>query len=304
MSSRSISHALIFSHNIIIILLTTQPYTTPYSTTLISLKGPGRSDRTVLFGFTASYTLPPRLALLSKQMADRQQPEPEQSSSSSQSHSIAAISCSQPSAPENCFESHKSLLRNALPASQPQEGSIGSQIKAFTRSELEELKAALPSVEFRPRSSSSNPNNLNNNKNMLDICQPWQQGLLPQPIPATFSESSPQNGGEDPESQIVDDYNYLDYYNAPRFKTKNIHEPQQFRLLCREGYFTGPTNGQCPGFLQCNLVVLPQGQHAFDFLLFCQRNPKACPLIEVCDTGSPHPIAVAQGADLRTDLPK
>ncbi|KAL3896632.1 MAG: hypothetical protein SGARI_007123, partial [Bacillariaceae sp.] len=65
--------------------------------------------------------------------------------------------------------------------------------------------------------------------------------------------------------------------------------------------FTTPTNGVCPGFLQCNLVVLPQGPIAFDFLLFCQRNPKACPLIEVCDVGSPFPHGVAPGADLRTD---
>merc|ERR1712176_918975 len=56
--------------------------------------------------------------------------------------------------------------------------------------------------------------------------------------------------------------------------------------------------------MQCNLVVLPQGPAAFDFLLFCQRNPKACPLIDVCDVGSPYAPGVAKGADLRTDVPK
>ena len=81
-------------------------------------------------------------------------------------------------------------------------------------------------------------------------------------------------------------------------------DPQNFRELVRRGEFVSPTNAVCPGHLQCNLVVLPQGKESFDFLLFCQRNKKACPLIEVCDVGSPHPHGVAQNADLRTDIPK
>ena len=44
--------------------------------------------------------------------------------------------------------------------------------------------------------------------------------------------------------------------------------------------------------------------HAYDFLLFCQRNPRPCPLIEVTDVGSPEPVGVAPGADLRTDIPR
>ena len=40
-------------------------------------------------------------------------------------------------------------------------------------------------------------------------------------------------------------------------------------------------------------------------MLFCQRNPQACPLIEVCDIGTPHPIEnLTIGADVRTDIPK
>jgi uncharacterized protein YcsI (UPF0317 family) len=76
-----------------------------------------------------------------------------------------------------------------------------------------------------------------------------------------------------------------------------------FRQSVREGQYTKPTNGQCPGFIQCNLVVL-QEKDAFDFLLFCQRNKQACPLIEVLDKGSYTPLLSAQGADLRTDIPK
>jgi uncharacterized protein YcsI (UPF0317 family) len=57
------------------------------------------------------------------------------------------------------------------------------------------------------------------------------------------------------------------------------------------------------GYVQANLVVLPK-EYAFDFLLFCQRNPKPCPLLEVTDPGAPEPKGVAPGADLRTDLPR
>src|SRR6185369_16460200 len=53
----------------------------------------------------------------------------------------------------------------------------------------------------------------------------------------------------------------------------------------------------------CNLVVVPKDL-AFDFLLFCQRNPRPCPLLDVTEQGSPEPKMVAPGADLRTDVPR
>ena len=74
------------------------------------------------------------------------------------------------------------------------------------------------------------------------------------------------------------------------------------RAACRRGELTGPTPGLAAGFVQANLVVLPR-DWAFDFLLFCQRNPKPCPLLDVTDAGDPEPRSVAPGADLRTDLP-
>jgi uncharacterized protein YcsI (UPF0317 family) len=49
-------------------------------------------------------------------------------------------------------------------------------------------------------------------------------------------------------------------------------------------------------------VILPR-DWAFDFLLFCQRNPRACPILEVTDPGDPEARQVAPGSDLRTDLP-
>lgn len=74
------------------------------------------------------------------------------------------------------------------------------------------------------------------------------------------------------------------------------------RNACRTGRLTGPTPGLALGYVQANLVILPK-EHAFDFLLFCQRNPKPCPLLDVTEPGEPEPKSVAPGADLRTDLP-
>jgi len=79
--------------------------------------------------------------------------------------------------------------------------------------------------------------------------------------------------------------------------------PREIREEIRRGKYTGVTAGLAPGFAQANLAILPK-EYAYDFLLFCQRNPRPCPLIEVTDAGSPEPAGVAPGADLRTDLPK
>jgi uncharacterized protein YcsI (UPF0317 family) len=76
----------------------------------------------------------------------------------------------------------------------------------------------------------------------------------------------------------------------------------EVRAACRFGQFTKPTPGLALGYVQANLVILPR-EWAFDFLLFCQRNPKPCPLLDVTEPGDPEPRAVAPGADLRTDLP-
>ncbi len=74
------------------------------------------------------------------------------------------------------------------------------------------------------------------------------------------------------------------------------------RARIRSGDHVGPTSGLAPGFAQANLVVLP-AEDALDFVRFCVRNPKPCPLLEVTDTGSPRPTTLAPDADLRTDLP-
>jgi len=73
------------------------------------------------------------------------------------------------------------------------------------------------------------------------------------------------------------------------------------RQACRRGTFDRPTAGLAPGHIQANLMIVPQAQ-AFDFLLFCQRNPKSCPLVEVLSSGAREP-ACAPGADIARDLP-
>ncbi|HKQ28414.1 MAG TPA: DUF1445 domain-containing protein [Burkholderiales bacterium] len=78
---------------------------------------------------------------------------------------------------------------------------------------------------------------------------------------------------------------------------------QLARREIREKRHTGSTRGLAPGYVQCNLAVVPQAL-AFEFLLYCQRNARACPVLEVCDPGSTEPKQLAPGADLRTDLPK
>ena len=79
--------------------------------------------------------------------------------------------------------------------------------------------------------------------------------------------------------------------------------PREIRALIRKGQWTEPTAGLANGYAQANLVILPQ-ELAYEFLVFCQRNPKPCPLLEVTEVGSPCPTRLAPDADLRTDLPK
>ena len=83
----------------------------------------------------------------------------------------------------------------------------------------------------------------------------------------------------------------------------NLNTGSQIREECRKGDFTSPTAGHAPGFVQANLVIIP-AEFSYDFLLFCQRNPKPCPILEVLDKGSPQTRLIAKDADLRTDLPK
>ncbi len=79
--------------------------------------------------------------------------------------------------------------------------------------------------------------------------------------------------------------------------------PKEIRLLIRKGRWDRPTAGLAMGYAQANLVILPQ-RYAFDFLLFCQRNPKPCPLLEVLEAGEYRTKFLSKDADIRTDIPR
>lgn len=78
--------------------------------------------------------------------------------------------------------------------------------------------------------------------------------------------------------------------------------PTKLREIIRSGAWKTPTSGVAPGYVQANLVMVPQSA-AFHFLLFCVRNPKPCPILDVLEPGKVEP-GIAPGADLRTDLPR
>jgi len=63
---------------------------------------------------------------------------------------------------------------------------------------------------------------------------------------------------------------------------------QHLRELIRSREWTKPTSGAATGYVQANLVMLPQ-EAAFDFLLFCVRNPKPCPILDVLEPGQVEP---------------
>ena len=89
--------------------------------------------------------------------------------------------------------------------------------------------------------------------------------------------------------------------------------PADLRAAVRAGSFTGQTAGQCPGYVQTNVVILPKA-YAEEFEAFCRANPKPCPLVAVTEPGrfdfaGPALLAagrpgppVAAGCDLRTDV--
>ncbi|MDR2090928.1 MAG: putative hydro-lyase [Clostridiales bacterium] len=79
--------------------------------------------------------------------------------------------------------------------------------------------------------------------------------------------------------------------------------PKDIRALIRAGKIDFNTSGMCAGYAQANLVILPKSS-AYDFLLFAQRNPKSCPVLEVGDAGSKGLKIIADGVDIARDLPR
>ncbi len=81
---------------------------------------------------------------------------------------------------------------------------------------------------------------------------------------------------------------------------ENISE---VRAAIRSGQFTGHTSGVARDHVQGNVVILPEAL-ASDFLRFCQRNPKPCPLLAVSEPGDAMLPTLGANIDVRTDVPK
>lgn len=78
---------------------------------------------------------------------------------------------------------------------------------------------------------------------------------------------------------------------------------QQVRGPIRRGEWTRHTSGLADALVQGNVVILPRAL-ADDFLLYCQRNPKPCPLLAVGTPGDPMLPTLGEGIDIRSDLPR
>ena len=81
------------------------------------------------------------------------------------------------------------------------------------------------------------------------------------------------------------------------------YSPSDVRKMIRAGEWDRTTSGMCEGYVQANLVVLPKDL-AYDFLVFAQRNPKPCPILDVTEPGDTEPKLIAKGANIATDIPR
>lgn len=85
-------------------------------------------------------------------------------------------------------------------------------------------------------------------------------------------------------------------------KDSNPFSAREVRLKARDGSLTETTAGLASGFVQVNLVILPEAQ-ANGFLRFCQANPKPCPLIAVSEPGQRSCKMLAEDLDIPRDVP-
>lgn len=78
---------------------------------------------------------------------------------------------------------------------------------------------------------------------------------------------------------------------------------QEVRYAARSGALSGHTSGLAAEHVQGNLAILP-AELAGDFLRFCQRNPKPCPLIGVSEPGQYMLDDLGRDLDIRSDVPR
>lgn len=82
-----------------------------------------------------------------------------------------------------------------------------------------------------------------------------------------------------------------------------LSDVQSVRLAIRRGQWTRHTSGLADRVAHGNVVILT-ADLAEDFLRFCQRNPKPCPLLAVGEPGQPTLTSLGVDIDIRTDVPR
>lgn len=87
------------------------------------------------------------------------------------------------------------------------------------------------------------------------------------------------------------------------FGAGGINQAAHVRGFIRQGRWTSQTSGLANGHVQGNVVILPAAQ-AGDFLRYCQRNPKPCPVLAVSEPGEAGLPALGADIDICTDLPR
>jgi uncharacterized protein YcsI (UPF0317 family) len=89
----------------------------------------------------------------------------------------------------------------------------------------------------------------------------------------------------------------------PSASSEPQRTPAQWRAAFRDNAWPQHTGGLAERHVQGNVVILPKAW-ADDFLRYCQRNPKPCPLLAVGEPGDPSLPSLGEGIDIRTDLPR
>jgi uncharacterized protein YcsI (UPF0317 family) len=79
-------------------------------------------------------------------------------------------------------------------------------------------------------------------------------------------------------------------------------KPAAVRQAAKDNLWVGSTRGAAPGYVQCNVVILP-GADAADFLGWCEQNRAVAPILAYSSPGSPALPELGAGIDIRCDLP-
>jgi uncharacterized protein YcsI (UPF0317 family) len=87
------------------------------------------------------------------------------------------------------------------------------------------------------------------------------------------------------------------------FSAEAARSAQQVRAQIRSGAWHSHTSGLASDHVQGNVVILPEVL-ATDFLRYCQRNPKPCPLLAVSEPGNPLLPGLGNDVNICTDLPR